>query len=204
MMAEIVMSFTAADAVELRRMIEAWIVVQPPSTQAERETAGFVEAPSSPELLEDADTLTNEEYDAKHDPKSNGAGKPEPEPAHDPTNPFQPRERPGEAPAPAKRARAARAPRVSAPAPQEPAAPAPAPPEPAAPPPPVDLPPLDTLKAVITSAVRLAQKGEGSKKILDLLPAFKDTTGLAFVMNAEDKHRVALYDLVQAAGLPVV
>ena len=58
--------------------------------------------------------------------------------------------------------------------------------------------------ALKLNAVRLAQKGEGSKKILDLLPAFKDTTGLAFVMNAEDKHRAALYDLVQAATLPVV
>ena len=95
---------------------------------------------------------------------------------------------------PAKRARAARAPRVS-PAPSQAALPAA---------PPVDLPPLDTLKAVVTSAVRLAQKGEGSNKILDLLPGFKDTTGLTFVMNAEDKHRGALYDLIQAAGLPVV
>ena len=74
-----------------------------------------------------------------------------------------------------------------------------------APTPPVNLlPPLDTLKAIVTNAVRLAQKGEGSKTILDLLPGFKDTTGLTFVMNAEDKHRPALYDLVQAAGLSVV
>jgi hypothetical protein len=105
---------------------------------------------------------------------------------------------PPSAPEPAKRARAARAPRVPAPAPAPPA------PTAAPPVPPVDLPPLDTLKSIITSAVRLAQKGEGSKKVLDLLPAFKDTTGLTFVMNAEDKHRAALYDLVQAAGLPVV
>jgi hypothetical protein len=104
------------------------------------------------------------------------------------------------APEPAKRVRAPRAPRV-------PAAPAPiptAPPPTAAAAAAADLPPLDTLKAVVTNAVRLAQKGEGSKKILDLLPAFKDTTGLAFVMNADDTHRAALYDLVQAAGLPVV
>ena len=60
------------------------------------------------------------------------------------------------------------------------------------------------LKSLVTNAVRLAQKGEGSNKILDLLPGFKDTTGLTFVMNAEDKHRLALYDLIQAAGLPVV
>ena len=95
-------------------------------------------------------------------------------------------------PEPAPKRRAPRAPRVSAPAPV------------AAPATPPDLPPLDTLKSVVTAAVRLAQKGEGSRAILDLLPGFKDATGLAFVMNAEDKHRAALYDLVQAAGLPVV
>lgn len=102
---------------------------------------------------------------------------------------------PEDVPEPApKRTRAPRAPRVSAATPAPIAAPAPAP----------DLPPLDTLKSVVTAAVRLAQKGEGSRAILDLLPGFKDATGLAFVMNAEDKHRAALYDLVQAAGLPVV
>jgi hypothetical protein len=120
-----------------------------------------------------------DEDDAEH-VKGNGA---EPEPAPEPAP---------------KRARAPRAPRVSVAPP--PVSPAPA----VAPAPPVDLPPLDTLKAIVTNAVRLAQKGEGSKKILDLLPTFKDTTGLAFVMNALDEHRPALYDLVQAAGLPVV
>ena len=97
-------------------------------------------------------------------------------------------------PAP-KRARAPRAPRVSAATP----APVAAPPAPAP-----DLPPLDTLKSVVTAAVRLAQKGEGSRAILDLLPGFKDTTGLAFIMNAEEKHREALFALVHEAGLPVV
>jgi hypothetical protein len=136
-----------------------------------------------------AEAKAREQLDAEDDAepaRGNGADH-EPEPA----------------PEPAKRARALRAPRVSVAPPPVSQAPA-APPAPPAPPPPLDLPPLDTLKAIVTNAVRLAQKGEGSKKILDLLPAFKDTTGLTFVMNAEDKHRVALYDLVQAAGLPVV
>jgi hypothetical protein len=135
------------------------------------------------EAREQLDAEDAAEDEARH-AKGNGAD-PEPEPTP--------------APEPAKRARAPRAPRVS----PVPAAPAPA--AAAAPtPPPVDLPPLDTLKSVVTAAVRLAQKGEGSKAILDLLPGFKDATGLQFVMNAEDKHRAALYDLVQAAGLPVV
>jgi len=138
-------------------------------------------------VADDKSEMSDEEYDSKHPgpafPNGNGAD-PEPEPAPEPAP---------------KRARAPRAPRVSAVPPAVPTA-SPAP----APTPPVDLPPLDALKAVITNHVRLAQKGEGSKKILDLLPAFKDATGLAFVMNAEDKHRAALYDLVQAAGLSVV
>ena len=54
-MSEIFMCFSAASAVELRRMIEAWIVMQPPSTQAEREAAGLVEAPSEPKQKKDAE-----------------------------------------------------------------------------------------------------------------------------------------------------
>jgi hypothetical protein len=104
------------------------------------------------------------------------------------------------APAPAAPAPAApktRKPRAVAPPP----APAPEPePEPNG----IELPALETLKQVITTAVRLAQKGEGSKKILELLPGFKDKTGLDFVMNAEDRHRAPLYDLVVAADIPVV
>jgi hypothetical protein len=137
------------------------------------------------EAREQIDAEDAAEDEARH-AKGNGAD-PEPEPTPTPT------------PEPAKRARAPRAPRVSAVPPPEAPAPAAAPA-----PPPADLPPLDTLKSVVTAAVRLAQKGEGSKAILDLLPGFKDATGLQFVMNAEDKHRAALYDLVQAAGLPVV
>ena len=68
---------------------------------------------------------------------------------------------------------------------------------------PVALPPLDALKSIVTSAVREAQKNKKGK-ILDLLPDFKEATGLDFVMHAEDKHRKALYDLIQNAGLEVV
>ena len=54
------------------------------------------------------------------------------------------------------------------------------------------------------SAVRLAQKGEGPRKIFDLLPAFKDSSGLDFIMEATEEHREALFDLLQDAGIPVV
>jgi hypothetical protein len=64
-----------------------------------------------------------------------------------------------------------------------------------------EIPPLDMLKSVVTNAVRLAQKGEGPKEILTLLPDFKSKTGLAFVMEAEDKHRPELFNLVLAANL---
>lgn len=63
------------------------------------------------------------------------------------------------------------------------------------------LPPLDVLKAAITTAVRQAQKGEGDPAILGLLPGFKTETGLPFVMNAEEKHRPALFNLIKQAGL---
>jgi hypothetical protein len=64
-----------------------------------------------------------------------------------------------------------------------------------------ELPPLDLLKQAITVAVRAAQKSEGPKTILELLPEFKRETGLDFVMNAQEEHREALRDLVEAAGL---
>ena len=64
-----------------------------------------------------------------------------------------------------------------------------------------ELPSLDALKALVTAAVRAAQKGEGSKAILDLLPDFKAKTKLDFVMNAKDEHRQALADLIEGAGL---
>ena len=193
-MSKIFLSFEAESEDELLRLVLNYAMQQkkPPSWlgQPLDKEARQAEAEAR-ETFEQIDAEDDADQPASF-PDGNGAD-PEPEPA------------PESAP---KRARAPRAPRV-----------------PAAPPPvvvsaneahdgarehtgkrevPPDLPPLDTLKAVVTAAVRLAQKGEGSKKILDLLPAFKDTTGLAFVMNAEDKHRVALYDLVQAAGLPVV
>jgi hypothetical protein len=190
-MAEIFISFKAESLDELTQLLLhfAWKGKTPPS---------WLGAPLDAEALQ-AEAEARERVDAEDAAElpasGNGADhQPEPTPAPEP---------------PAKRARTAR-PRVSA-APaltravEEMQAIARGEAEPARThTPPVNLPPLDTLKAVVTNAVRLAQKGEGSKTILDLLPAFKDITGLTFVMNAEDKHRAALYDLVQAAGLPVV
>ena len=94
---------------------------------------------------------------------------------------------------------------VQAPAPATAPEPAPEPlPEPTAKGPAREIPPLDVLKSAVTKAVRAAQKKEGSDKILALLPGFKQKTGLDFVMSAEDKHRVDLFDLVEAAGLELV
>ena len=138
---------------------------------------GVTPPPIDPEPPE-VQALTDEEYDARF---AEPEAAPEPEPAPK-----------------ARKPRAARG-VVSAPAPEPEPAPAPAPPPPAR-----DLPALETLKSVITTAVRLAQKNEAPKTILELLPGFKDATGLDFVMNAEDRHRAALYDLVLAADLPVV
>jgi hypothetical protein len=67
-----------------------------------------------------------------------------------------------------------------------------------------DIPSLDAIMQALIPAVRLAQKGEGPRKILDLLPAFKDSSGLDFVMQATEEHREALFDLLQDAGIPVV
>ena len=66
-----------------------------------------------------------------------------------------------------------------------------------------ELPSLEALKAVVTAAVRAAQKKEGPTTILDLLPAFKTRTKLDFVMNSQEQHRQALYDLVTQAGVGV-
>jgi hypothetical protein len=66
-----------------------------------------------------------------------------------------------------------------------------------------DLPPLEALQQAVVTAVRLAQKGEGPRKILDLLPAWKDATGLDFLMQATEAHRGALFDLARDAGIPV-
>lgn len=66
---------------------------------------------------------------------------------------------------------------------------------------PLDMPPLEVLKQAVTVAVRAAQKNGGPKKILELLPGFKTETGLDFVMNSQEIHRPALYNLVRSAGL---
>jgi hypothetical protein len=90
-------------------------------------------------------------------------------------------------------------PPAPAPAPEPVAPPAPAAPKPPAPE--RELPQLDALKQIITNAVRAAQKGEGPKEILALLPGFKKKTGLDFVMNAADEHREALAQLLVEAGV---
>jgi hypothetical protein len=66
-----------------------------------------------------------------------------------------------------------------------------------------DLPPLEALKQAVIAAVRLAQKGDGSNEIREHVSAFKDATGLYFIMEATEAHRKALFDLVQNAGIPV-
>jgi len=63
---------------------------------------------------------------------------------------------------------------------------------------------LQALKDLVTTAARLAMRGEGDKKILDLLPAFRDATGLDFVMNATEAHVPALRQLAEAASLATV
>ena len=68
-------------------------------------------------------------------------------------------------------------------------------------PPRADLPSIEALKAIVTQAVRKAQKKEGPDKILELLPEFKAKTGLGFVMEAEERHRDALANLIETAGL---
>jgi hypothetical protein len=68
-----------------------------------------------------------------------------------------------------------------------------------------DLPPFDALKQAVIAAVLLARKGEGPdpKRILDHAAAFRDATGLNFLMEATEAHHAALFDLVQNAGIPV-
>jgi hypothetical protein len=65
------------------------------------------------------------------------------------------------------------------------------------------MPALEVLKQAVTVAVRAAQKNGGPKKILELLPDFKQNTNVDFIMNCREEHRAALYNLVQAAGLDV-
>jgi hypothetical protein len=66
-----------------------------------------------------------------------------------------------------------------------------------------DLPPLEALKHAVIAAVRLAQKGEGPNRIMELLPEFRESAGIGFIMDATEAHRAALFDLVQKAGIPV-
>jgi len=64
-----------------------------------------------------------------------------------------------------------------------------------------NIPELADLKSTITAAARKAMKKEGPTTILDLLPSFRDATGLDFVMNATEDHCMALYELAVAAGI---
>ena len=66
-----------------------------------------------------------------------------------------------------------------------------------------DIPSLEAIMQALIAAVRLAQKREGPTKILDLLPEFKESAGIGFIMDATEAHRAALFDLVQKAGIPV-
>jgi hypothetical protein len=62
---------------------------------------------------------------------------------------------------------------------------------------------LQFLKDAITTTARAAMNGKGDKKILDLLPAFREATGLDFVMNAREEHIPALVQLAEQAGVPL-
>jgi hypothetical protein len=87
------------------------------------------------------------------------------------------------------------------------AAPAQAPEQPAAAATPSNdlaIPSLQQLKEAITAAARKAMKKEGPTTILDLLPAFRDATGLDFIMNSQEEHRQALFELANQAGIPLV
>jgi hypothetical protein len=66
-----------------------------------------------------------------------------------------------------------------------------------------DIPSLDAIMQALIAAVRLAQSGKGPTKILDLLPAFKESVELDFIMRATEAHRGALFDLLQEAGIPI-
>jgi hypothetical protein len=82
-------------------------------------------------------------------------------------------------------------------------APTPAPKTVSAPEPEPDIPTLEALKEGITTAVRLAQKNQGPRMILDLLPSFKKSTGLDYISNAKEQHRRALFDLMIQAEIAV-
>ena len=164
-MPKICISFEGDDVNQLRDRMIAFLVASQPHTWLELQAAGLVQAPSDPELVADAETLSDEEYDAKHSP------------------PLK---------ATVKKAKAAKATPPSEPEPELKFEPA------------VEPPPLDVLKAAVTTAVKAAQKnGGGTAAIVALLPAFKAETGLDFIANATEAHRGALFKLVGAAGLTV-
>jgi hypothetical protein len=189
--ARIFVAFNADSGEELAELFAGFLAHRNPPSWL-----GQPSPPSDPEAAAAAEMLSDADYDAQFpdDDEAGSAtivGKPEPE------------AEPVRVPRKSRATRAVSAPPETlqnGPEPEPTTTPAPPPP----PPPSADLPQLDALKQAVTVAVRQAQKGEGSRQILDLLPGFKSKTGLAFVMEAEDKHRPALFELVQAAGLSPV
>lgn len=65
-----------------------------------------------------------------------------------------------------------------------------------------DLPDLDQMVEVIVAAVRAGRK-TGDHAVEQMLPDFKQKTGIEHVMDAKDEHRQALYDFIHQAGLSV-
>jgi hypothetical protein len=68
------------------------------------------------------------------------------------------------------------------------------------------IPELKTLIDAITVSAREAMKNKepgAHRRILDLLPAFREATGLDFVMNAKEEHRQALWELAQQAQVAI-
>jgi hypothetical protein len=65
-----------------------------------------------------------------------------------------------------------------------------------------DLPDLDHMVEVIVAAVRAGRK-TGDHAVEQMLPDFKQKTGIEHVMDAKDEHRQALYDFIHQAGLSV-
>lgn len=65
-----------------------------------------------------------------------------------------------------------------------------------------DLPDLDQMVEVIVAAVRAGRK-TGDHAVEQMLPDFKQKTGIEHVMDAKDEHRQALYDFIHQAGLTV-
>jgi hypothetical protein len=198
-MVPITITFTADSGDELAELLRGYVASGGPP-----EWFGKTPPPSEPKILADAESLSDEDYDVRYSDDDNGQMPIEPGPQ---PQPVKAQRKPRSRAVPAPAATLLGSPNGPDPAAAAAATAQPEPVQTPPPPPPaptIELPQLDALKQVVTLAVRQAQKGEGSRTILELLPAFKTKTGLAFVMEAQDQHRPALYELVQAAGLAAV